>query len=164
MCCAKKLSCLSLLIEKKSVYICHLASFPALFQHCILSNECLLSGALVSALSIAEVVKSCHQSDSHKLNCSCGGLDQKFLGLFLSVHWMFYILMHFPFVFVNVYSDLKKALGLLIGVFCWLHEDHQLLLVAACQCDVLILCTLIVCMRCIGFAVAVIRVTSSHAT
>lgn len=35
--------------------------------------------------------------------------------------------------------------------------------VAVCQCDVLILCTFIMCMRCIGFAVAVVRVTSSRA-
>lgn len=73
----------------------------------------------------------------------------------------------FPICFVNVYSykKKKKYLDLLMGVFC---SGYTRIIscssVAACQCDVWILCTFIMCMRCIGFAVAVIRETSSHAT
>lgn len=79
---------------------------------------------------------------------------------------MFYILTLFPFVFVIVYSYEKKTyLDLLMGVFC---SGYTRIIscssVAACQCDVWILCTFIMCMRCIGFAVAVIRETSSRAT
>lgn len=77
--------------------------FPHYFHHCILSNECFLSWAVTSALRIAKVIKPCHQMSPkwHWLpHERTVGVEQKFLGLFLSVCWMFYIDV---FVFGNLY-------------------------------------------------------------
>lgn len=100
------------------------------------------------------------------LNCGFGSLEKKFLGLFLSVRWMFYILRQFQFVFfcfvlffVTVHS--KKALGLRMSVFCWVHEDQ--LFFSSC---LLVWCSDTVYIHnvheCIGFAWTVIRVISSY--
>lgn len=53
--------------KKKKKLFTSVILHPSL--HCLIIaytlNECLFSGALVSAVCVAQVVKPCHQSDSH---------------------------------------------------------------------------------------------------
>lgn len=75
---------------------------------------------------------------------------------------MFYILTQFLFVFVNVYSKKKSTWDYRWECSVGYARITSCSSVAACQCDVLMLCTFIMCMDVL--LLAVIRVTLSHVT